>query len=152
MVSLVVVTLSSWAANGLNNSKNFKNAARELYAGQGAVQIAMRAARYTPPSALPGICPGTPVPIPIDALNVQVWCSTVNKGGLRDTTLTACLTASNLTGLCTVGSLTVPTLLVAEVYYLDANYYNPVNPNCSSTNQSSCGVSMTVYRWESRTS
>lgn len=157
MVSLVVATLSSWAANGLNNSKAFKSAAHQLYAASGATQIAMRAARYTYPSTNPSVCPGTATPILIDGVFIQVWCQTkfdVGINATRETTLSACLMpdgTTQLTGACTTAAGAVPTLLVAVVDYNDTTAnYNPFNPNCTSTNQSTCGASMTVFSWESR--
>lgn len=154
MVSLIVVTLSSWTSNGLNNTVRFKKAANELYSADGVTQIAIRSARYTYPTSLSEVCPGTPNPIEIDGVSVQVWCSTVDNVGVyitRQTTLTACLTNSQLTGACTTSAGNVPQLLVATVDFDDATVNsNPYNPNCSSSNQSTCGAAMTIVSWESR--
>ena len=162
LVSLVVTTLSSWAANGLNNSLRFQASANQLYAASGATQVAMRAARYTFPTSSSEVCPGTPSPLLINGVYIQVWCQnqplasgfTINGSAFtRETTLSACLMPSGsaqLTGVCTTSSGAVPQLLVAVVYYddVESNVFNPYN--CTATYQSTCGVAMQVFSWVSR--
>lgn len=155
MASLIVVTLSSWASNGLNNTVHFKTAANELYAADGVTQIAIRAARYSYPptlsltSPVSEVCPGTPSPIDsIDRVSVQVWCDTYLLGSnIRVTTLTACLTTSQLTGACTTAGGNVPQLLVATVNFYDDTFNSTP---CSSTIQSNCGGEMEILSWETR--
>jgi len=156
MVSLVVVTLSNWATNGLNNTRSFQSADNSLYAANGATQVAMRAARYTYPVSNSEICPGTPSPIDINGVYVQVWCTTVENLGVttRQTTLSACKmpdATTQLTGPCMTESGSVRVLLVAVVDFNDTTANsNPYNPNCTSTNQSTCGAMMAIVSWESR--
>lgn len=161
LVSLVVATLSSWAVNGLNNTGHFQTSTNELYAANGATQVAMRAARYTYPASTSQVCPGTLNPIQINGTYVQVWCQnqaqtsgfTINGAAFtRKTTLTACLMSSEssqLTGVCTTSAGNVRQLLVAVVYYDDvvSTTFNPYN--CTPTYQSTCGVAMRVFSWVS---
>lgn len=158
MTSLVVVTLSSWASNGLSNAVHFQNASKDMYAADGAVQVAMTSTRYSYLTSNSEVCPGTPAPISINNLYVQVWCNTVDNVGAvitRQTTFTACLmptSTSQLAGLCTLPDGTsVPQLLVAVANFDDTTQLSSLsNPYCSATNQSNCGLTMTIITWVSR--
>ena len=150
MVSLILVSLGSWATNDLNNTSRFQSASSELYGAGGATEVAIRAARYTYtyPSESGTICPGTTEPIPINGYYFEDWCVTVTNISLsvtRQVTLTACVvpsSSSSLTGPCQSPLLTV-------VVDFDDHTPNesPGRQNCTATSTLSCGAGMRLVSW-----
>jgi hypothetical protein len=168
-VAVIAGAMSSWAINDLNNVARFRSAGSELYAADGATQVAIRASRYTYPTcAVNGTtpcagskCPGTATPLSINNYIIQDWCATtLNVQGLRQVALTACLLQSstdNLSGLdvngnCLINGTTQPALLTAVVDFNDnPPPANPADLNCTSTSQSTCGLGdMTIISWVSQ--
>lgn len=154
MVSVLVIAMTSWAVNDLNNTSRFQGASDQMYAAGGATEVAISSARYTYPSTLKGICSGTSSPIPINGFYIQDWCSTTQYVSLsvtREVTLTACLMASantSLTGPCQTTSGPVPTLLTAVVDFDDHTVTeSPGRQNCTALYPVNCGASMSIVSW-----
>lgn len=169
VVAVLAGSLAGWAINDLNNVAAFKSTGSQLYAAGGATEVAIRATRYTYPTCLTGsviscgyVCPPSSTPLDINGYFVQEWCAVTADQATttRQVVLTACLMPSQsatLSGLCQINGSTqtngtqVLTLLTATVDFYDI----PANPNpatqyCSSTsNESTCGLGMSVISWVS---
>lgn len=156
VVSVIVAALASWTMNNLNNTLQFQHAGSRLYAAEGAMQVALRASRYTYPPYTDGTsypCPGeTPLAL-VNGLYVQVWCATVKPpvdlSGLTTTrivTLTACqVQSASGTGSVCLGN----AVLLSALVYLDdndpASHLNTCSPTVAIP--SACGYAMTIVSW-----
>jgi hypothetical protein len=159
VVAVIAGALASWAINDLSNVAKFRAVGSKLYAAGGATEVAIRASRYTyscPAGTTVSCtypCPGTTTPITINTFTVQDWCTTtVNAGVSRVVVLTAYLLPSpsnSLSGPGMInGSTHVPAVLTATVYFNDnPPSYNPANPTCTSSNESTCGINMQIVSW-----
>ncbi len=115
-ISLIVIALSTWATNNLNNTAHFTSARLMNYSASNATELAIQNIRYAPlvdpgqtllaannpTDTNPSYCWGNGAPSHLltDAFDMAVWCSTVQYLGAaprtRVVTFSTCLaTVSN---------------------------------------------------------
>jgi hypothetical protein len=164
VISIAILSVSSWTQNSLNNTLKFQNITQRLYAAEGVTQLAIRASRYTYLNGVPGasatsyICPGTSSPVELDNYAIQDLCSTqiFDSGTLsRQITITACLMPStstqltpNPSGNCLIGTTPVQSLLTVGLKVDDVTSPNESPLPCTSvSNEYTCGANMIIYSW-----
>lgn len=151
-ISLIVVALSTWATNDLNNSTKFSNARSTDYAATNATELAIQSIRYTAlvnsnqtlNAIPPSYCWGTTAPSVLTTNNVSitVWCSTVmnlKSANTRAVTFSACLSTVSKT------SCASNPLLQAVVIYDD--YPKGGGAFLITPCSLSCGTYATLQNW-----
>jgi Tfp pilus assembly protein PilV len=150
VVSVTVLSLSTWTTNSLNDVAQFRAPAAVRSAVDGAVEVAVQDERYnvTPTSitnvaATPSVvCDTVTVPENSAPQLFSIWCDTVQdlantNGNTRVVTFDAC--SGSPATLCS------SPLLVAKVSYDD--YAFPVGQVLTTYCKSDCGKSMTITSW-----
>jgi hypothetical protein len=147
-VSVIVVSIVTWAGNSLSDTAKFIKTASLEYATGAAVQAEVQTLRYgyqasqsTAYNCTPG---GTTMTV--NSQSVSVWCTVVynaKSAVTRAITLSSC--ASNVSSSSCVAS---PFLQVVVQFN---DYANPVSANCiisgGVSNLTSCGTSQTITSW-----
>ena len=173
-ISLIVVALSSWAMNDLNNTTHFNNATALDYAASSTAQIAVQSMRYAPcltyTASTP--CPTPPSPpsppnnvtpcwassssnvseLTENKYTVGVWCTTqqnLASARTRVVTIYACTTtltpSSSVAAVSSAGSAcALSPLLLVQVAYDD---YLPGQVTLTSTCTTSCGAGAKLEKW-----
>jgi hypothetical protein len=146
-VSLVVAGIVTWSGNDIKNAVNFKTARTELYAADGATQVAIWNIRYVfPASQTPGFCAGGTDPFTINGEAIDVWCNITSLSPASSKSRVVVLTAF-LAGQCGSTSCTGNPFVRAQVTFDDISPTTLSNQCTSTTVQSSCGSSMSVDSW-----
>lgn len=153
-ISVIVVALSTWATNDLNNSTKFSNARSLDYSATNATELAIESIRYTtlvgpnqtlnanPPSYCWGTSATGPSKLTTNNMSITVWCSTsenLRSARTRVVTFSACLSTISS------GSCVLNPLLQAVVIYDDY----PPGGGAFLTTQCSlyCGTGATLQNW-----
>ena len=164
-ISLIVVALSSWAMNDLNNTTHFNNATALDYAASSTAQIAVQSMRYTPlmpASTYPALSPcWTSTSSNVSELlennyTVGVWCTTqqnLASARTRVVTIYACTTtltsSSSVSAVNSAGSAcALSPLLLVQVAYDD---YLPGQITLTQTCTTSCGAGAKLEKWTWKT-
>ena len=172
VVSVIVIALTTWATNDLNNTTKFSNVRALDYAATSVAQVAIQNMRYNP---IPSTTPPADVPtalsycwqpisgggkvseLTFNSVTVAVWCSTYedlkNPGGItRSVSFYVCQTAltssSTQSDVNTAASACYNNPLLKAVVGFDD--YPPggsgtLTSRCSGP--SSCGKTETLLHW-----
>ncbi|HEY5303656.1 MAG TPA: hypothetical protein VIJ86_06320 [Acidimicrobiales bacterium] len=149
VISVTVVSLSTWSTNGLNDVAKFGAPAAARSAVDGATEVAVQSERYsvTPTSitkassSTPAICSTATVPESGVNYTFTIWCGTVqdlSSSATRVVTFNAC------SGPAT-GSVCAHPQLVASVTYDD--YTFPISQVLTTYCKKNCGTAVTVTSW-----
>jgi hypothetical protein len=159
VVSMVVISLSGWTGNDMNNGSKFTSYQYLHSAADNAVEMAIQNVRYTYMSTASQPClSGTSGPTSTwtdsNGQTVNVWCSAVlptldsDTNNSRMVTFDACPVAIDgvtiTQAMCTTSSSDTP-LLQAVVTFDDASL-NGVSL-CNADSDETCGLGMTVDSW-----
>jgi hypothetical protein len=148
-ISVTVLSLTSWSANGLNDVAKFSAPATIRTAVNSAMEVAVASQRYsvTPTSitptagAVPAVCSSDTIPEGSASYAVTIWCGTVlnlTSSATRAVTFEAC------SGTPT-GSVCAEPFLVANVTYDD--YTFPISQILTTYCKSNCGTAETISSW-----
>ena len=152
-ISLIVVALSTWATNDLNNSTKFSNARFVSYSATNATELAIENIRYTPlvgqnqtlvPNP-PGYCWGTSgrSTLTTNKISITVWCSTVQNlqsGNTRTVTFSACL-STVVSGVTCAANPLLQAIVIYDDYPKSGG--TPRTTSCSLY----CGTYATLQNW-----
>jgi hypothetical protein len=154
-VSFIVIALSTWATNDLNNTTQFASARSMNYAASNAVQLAIQSIRYnilvapgqTMGASAPSYCWGTSSTAPshllTNGVDINVWCSTVENltsAQTRTVTVSACRTSVTDATVCAANPL-----LQAVVVFND--YPPGGSPPLTTSCSQYCGTGATLETW-----
>jgi hypothetical protein len=165
VVSVVVLTLNSWASNDLNNTAQFSSVGNLRSAATSATDTAIQSIRYNP---IPTTAPPNPNPPSysspdtftdcwtpatgsvsqlsnIDTYTISVWCNTqenLDNPNTRVVTVAAC-EGAGATTVCT------DPLLTAVVDFDDypSGGLPTLTEQCNYMATPSCGDGMTLASW-----
>ena len=158
LTALIVGSLAAFSGNDISNLGHLKTARSATYAADGAVQAAIYGARYSyEATSNAGSFCGTnnspagtpPTPFTVDQTAVYVWCSWGAAGVNRQSTFSAYPVAQCTLAACLAGT-TKPSgnpYLTAQVSFDDLDTSGHLTSCQSTTNNSSCGLGMTIVAW-----
>jgi hypothetical protein len=153
-VSFIVVALSTWATNDLNNTTQFASARSMNYAASNAVQLAIQSIRYnilvgpgqtlgaSPPSYCWGTSSTAPSHLLTNGVDINVFCSTAENlasAQTRTVTISACRTTVS------AGACATNPLLQAVVVFND--YPPGGSPALTTSCSQFCGTGATLETW-----
>lgn len=159
VVSLIAISLASWAGSGLINVVNFKSARSAQVAANAATETAIQNVRYNFLAAQTLNPPSSPQPcwtasptlsqVTVSSQTIAVWCSTVwspVSHKTRTVTISACSSSVTTGDAC----LATPPLLTVVVIFDDyPSVFGGSNcaPVLTSSGTSTCGTGVTVKSW-----
>ncbi len=155
--TLIVTTLASWTTNDLNNTTGFRSVETNLYAADGAAEVAIASVRYTYPTTSPsgsllsgwqysGPCPSTN-PIEVDGAWVAAWCTTSVPEAQFSRLVKIDVYADPSQTPLAIQPSESSAILVAVVGFNDAIAQSVSPPYVCSRAPSDCGNSMEVVTW-----
>lgn len=158
LTALIVGGLAAFSGNGINNLGHFKTARSATYAADGAVQASIYGVRYSyEATSNSGSFCGTnnspagtpPTPFTIDQTAVYVWCTWGPASINRQSTFSAYPAAQCTLAPCLAGTAKPSgnPYLTAQVSFDDLDTSGNLTSCQSTTNDSSCGLGMTIVAW-----
>lgn len=149
VVSVIMLSLTSLATNGLSSVVQFRTPQLERSALDSAMTTAIYQQRYTvTPSSIGNktvLCSSVTIPEPneINGYPFQIWCSTSQNNGsntaTRTVTFSACAGSS--------GPICSPPILVAMVNFDDYPYIGSPFLASGSYCTTYCGTAETITSW-----